>query len=389
MMSLGEALTDDYLVKLLEEDAKAVSARTSRFGFGGVSKRYSHCLPNCSDIATDIPRPGEKPKPNTRFLKNILRDTDNHNAALLAKEAEEAQARLERLKEKEKSSRARPEQQLYSARSRRENGGEPLSKRRRVSEDGGRDGERKRSARDGGSDRRRHRDRGGSQDEEATTRLRGKHGRDGTRHETSSREQKTERRRHNDRRSASPQRSPTRSHRQRDRTPEVRTTTQQFASKRRHRSPSTDSSDPLESIIGPAPAPKSPVHSRGRGAFTSARSTMDSHFSSTYDPATDIEPDVVKDGDDWDQALEALRDRAKWQKQGADRLRAAGFKEEEIRKWETGASGKGTATGDGDETDVRWKKAGEGREWDKGKVIGDGEDEDGSVGPSKGRLKRT
>jgi len=37
------------------------------------------------------------PKPNTRFLRNILRETDNHNAALLAKEAEESRARLRAL----------------------------------------------------------------------------------------------------------------------------------------------------------------------------------------------------------------------------------------------------------------------------------------------------
>src|SRR4051812_24124307 len=38
------------------------------------------------------------PKPNTNFLRHIIRQTDNHNAALLAKEAEESRARLQRMR---------------------------------------------------------------------------------------------------------------------------------------------------------------------------------------------------------------------------------------------------------------------------------------------------
>jgi hypothetical protein len=105
-------------------------------------------------------------------------------------------------------------------------------------------------------------------------------------------------------------------------------------------------------------------------------SGIDSRFSSTYDPAVDVQLDPEEE-DDWDQALEALRDRQKWKKQGADRLRAAGFTEEEIGKWEKG--------GEKREEDVKWAKKGEGREWDRGKVI----DDDGIVttGASWGRLE--
>lgn len=82
--------------------------------------------------------------------------------------------------------------------------------------------------------------------------------------------------------------------------------------------------------------------------------------------------------DDWDQALEALRDRTKWKQQGADRLRAAGFTEEEIGKWEKGKEKR--------EEDVIWKGKGEGREWDRGKVVGD----DGvDIDVGWGRLKDT
>lgn len=139
-----------------------------------------------------------------------------------------------------------------------------------------------------------------------------------------------------------------------------------------------DDSDPLESIIGPAPPPPQlKVRARGRGAFTSSFA-MDAHFSATYDPTTDVRPNSDSEND-WDQALEALRDRQRWQKQGADRLREAGFGEEFVKKWEKG--------GEKTEEDVKWKGRGEGREWDRGKVVG----ADGHVDtkPEWGRLKGT
>lgn len=104
---------------------------------------------------------------------------------------------------------------------------------------------------------------------------------------------------------------------------------------------------------------------------------MDSHFSSNYDPSVDVHPDPEMD-DDWDQALEAIRDRQRWQKLGAERLKSAGFTEDEVKKWEKGGEKK--------EEDVKWKGRGEGREWDRGKVVGD----DGvETRPEWGRLKGT
>jgi hypothetical protein len=85
---------------------------------------------------------------------------------------------------------------------------------------------------------------------------------------------------------------------------------------------------------------------------------MDGRFSDTYDPKADVLPDP-DEADDWDEALEALRDRQKWKQQGAERLRAAGFTDEQVKKWENGD--------EKDVSDVRWSKAGEGREWDRGK----------------------
>lgn len=78
--------------------------------------------------------------------------------------------------------------------------------------------------------------------------------------------------------------------------------------------------------------------------------------------------------------LEALRDRARWKQAGAGRLRAAGFTDEEVTKWEKGAEER--------VEDVKWKGRGEGREWDRGKVV----NEDGAVGVGPvewGRLKGT
>ncbi|KAI9813866.1 MAG: hypothetical protein M1832_006078 [Thelocarpon impressellum] len=162
-------------------------------------------------------------------------------------------------------------------------------------------------------------------------------------------------------RSAPPEQPvPRRSHREVDKSP---------------RATYASDTDPLEDIVGPLPPPPKPkVKPRGRGAF-SAASAMDTHFSSNYDPSVDVQPDSEGE-DDWDQALEALRDRQRWRQQGAERMRSAGFTDDQIAKWEKGK---------GDEEDVRWAKRGEGREWDRGKVVG----EDGNVGVSVswGRLK--
>ena len=114
-----------------------------------------------------------------------------------------------------------------------------------------------------------------------------------------------------------------------------------------------DDSDPLEELIGPAPPSKPAVRTRGRGAIRGA-AAMDNRFSEDYDPASDVQPEPAETGD-WDEAVETFRDRQKWKQQGAERLRAAGFTDEQIAKWEKG--------GEKDIDDVRWTKAGEKREW--------------------------
>jgi hypothetical protein len=107
-----------------------------------------------------------------------------------------------------------------------------------------------------------------------------------------------------------------------------------------------------------------PLRSRGRGAYKPSASAMDQHFSSNYNPSLDLHPDSEQEDEkeDWDMALEALRDRQLWKQKGAERLRAAGFGDEEIKKWEDGGKERGVE-------DVKWTGKGEAREWDRGKVV--------------------
>lgn len=79
--------------------------------------------------------------------------------------------------------------------------------------------------------------------------------------------------------------------------------------------------------------------------------------------------------DDWDMALEALRDRQRWKKKGEERLRAAGMNEETIDRWKKNAAFTGATSNEETSENVRWAKQGEGREWDRGKVM----DEDGHI----------
>ena len=85
---------------------------------------------------------------------------------------------------------------------------------------------------------------------------------------------------------------------------------------------------------------------------------MDGRFSDGYDPHSDMQAEPAAN-EDWDEAVEVFRDRQKFKQQGAERLRSAGFTEEQIKRWEKG--------GERGIDDVRWTKAGQQREWDRGK----------------------
>ena len=317
-MPVGEALDDDYVASILRRDAEATKTRSQ-------------------------PRSANAPKPNTRFLRNIIRETDNYNAELKAKEEVESKAR---------------------ARSLKEVGAGLGAKRKRGDVEDEKRPEKKR-----GSDVRPHRWANalgglGKQSERREPRV-----------ETESSRKHTGELRHNDARTVD--RSREDGHRRRVTAPEPRsshrTHSPEHRKKRRRRTSNASESDPLEDIIGPS-LPSKPS-ARGRGAVSS--STMDARFRPDYDPKADVDLEP-EEGDDWDMALEALRDRTKWRQQGAERLKAAGFTNEEVKTWESGDAG------EKDVDDVRWRKRGEEKEWDRGKV----EDGKGDVARKADWVKR-
>ena len=351
------------------------------------------------------------PKPNTRFLQSILRETDSHNAALKRKEELEARLRLQNVtSDKARSAEAKS---IERRKRRREvDDGRDLraSKRRshrpREEED----------SRAEKSNRHSHQHRPRTlQDDKASRddyRTR-KH-----RHRASSRQERDaknrpcspdEDRRHRRRRysssgALSPDRYRSRRHKRERHIEHSRrqascslshsTTSSPSADDRRKTSshpehearkkpppsPTPSSlSDPLENIVGPLPQPPPkpaktitdppPLTSRGRGSYRPSSSTIDAHFSSTYDPTLDLHPPSSPSAsdhekEDWDLALEALRDREIWKKKGAERLKEAGFGDEEVRKWEESANGREKGV-----EDVRWRGKGEEREWDAGKAV--------------------
>ncbi|KAK4609331.1 hypothetical protein CLAFUW4_14661 [Fulvia fulva] len=317
---MSSDITDDYVAHILKRDAERKD--TNRFVANGLGSLLNNTRPRNRDA----------PKPNTRFLKHIVKEADSNNAALLKREAEESRARLRRLK---KDSRAESKDRRRSR----------SPKRERRKDDGRRE-------REVYSARKVHERR-----TQGTSRIEDERKDSKRRHESS--------RRDGHKGSRKDRGSPLAQHRR-----EID----------EGQGGSSDS-DPLDDVIGPKPSSKPAA--RGRGAHKD--SNMDSRFDSKYDPKEDVALDDHVDDDDWDMALEAMRDRAKWKKSGAERLRAAGFTEDEVDKWEkSGKKGRG-----GDDVDiesVRWQKKGEGREWDRGKVV---EGEHVELRPEWGRLKDT
>lgn len=488
---MDRPLDDDYVANLLKEDAKRANQNASLIGMRAyMPQKYVKFMPSYICYThTMMPRTNaEAPKPNKRFLRNIIRETNSHNQALLAKEAEESRARLRDLREKEArearklanggrspkdhseerhrtkrrrvdimardSNRLSPPKEFEPSESRRERSRErAINSKKPRREDNDSEDEQERSTRRPhkraretntldqaitkslrrAENHRRHRSRsrdrsnsGGEDRHRKSTRL--DRDRKSTRHDRSrdrsaslerSREREGPHRKHRQRKSRSHSRSRSksreRSHR-RKRSPEMvgrhRRTSPRHSNKHgsmdvdypkitssgkrsnrwdvapsphiavqpsRTKQRQRDSdSDPLENIVGPLPPHPAPVIKvRGRGAISS--SAMDSRFSASYDPNADVEPEVGPT-DDWEMALEAMRDRAKFKQTQGDRLRAAGFSEDEVNKWEKG--------GEKTEEDVRWAKKGEGREWDRGKVV---DEVTGHVdsAPEWGRLKGT
>ncbi|KAJ6114866.1 hypothetical protein N7486_000644 [Penicillium sp. IBT 16267x] len=404
-------MDDLYVAEVLAKEARDSSQKYSTQGLGAYMPRKSA---------------SNAPKPNTRFLRHLIKETDNHNAALKRKEEREARERMREMKEQSaaaststaRSTRGQdPSRARDSERPRREDR-EDRRRRRSRSASTDRDRSRRRRRRDedrdrsreaarDGTERRRehHRHHSSRKDRRDRDRSYSKSRSRSPRKERTSRSHRSERSRRSEspphHRSSHSHRAP----RERDR----RSRNYNEKSSRKHRlsplgqsadrkrkSPSSpillpkgldNDSDPLEDLVGPLPAKEAPVRSRGRGAYRVNASNIDSHFASDYNPALDIQPDddhedstkhssrrpvsgLMTGEDDWDTAMEALRDRARWRQKGEERLRAAGIGEETIDRWKTESASAGVS-GERQPEDVRWSKEGEGREWDRGKFMND------------------
>lgn len=372
--TMPDDLSDDYVADLLKKDAKS---KSKDYSFVGLSA----FLPK---------RPTtQAPKPNLKFLRNILKETDSHNTALKEKEEGDSRNRLKALRKNTW------EEKVDVARRQRDRNEERPSKRRRMVEREAHDDRDRRRYEEGRSknshsvherSKRVRRSDSWDGDESETENRRHKnsrerhrsrrhHERSRERHHSDSEGDKRSHKRHGNHESRSQSRSRSSSrqeyrkgHRRRRSRSPLRNG-KKCSSKRNHDEKPTTSprdadsdSDPLEAIVGPLRAPPPPQpHRRGRGIHASA-SAMDARFSASYDPSADMEPDSDNEQDDWGLALERLRDRAKWKALGAERLKGAGFSDAEVKKWEKSDREKG-------EEDVTWAKKGEGREWDRGKFV--------------------
>lgn len=305
---------DDYVARLLAEDAKKTSHKYAAQGLSAFA-------PKC--------RAADLPKPNTRFLSHIVREADHHNAALKRKEEKESERRLRALRDTD----------------------EPPRKRLRADESD----QRKRS--------RMLKDVLGA----AQSRSDGRHRSAVTGRSHPSRDrQEHARRQHSRERHRSPDNSRPSRRKRNEKSPAIGGTVYTHQG-RRHSNTDSLARSQLDGSGGKVEREDAgPVQKRGRGAHR-AKSSIDNHFTKGYDPSQDVSLDSDHvgddndDDDDWDLALEAMRDRAKWKQNQASRMREAGFDETEIPKWEKGRS-------EGDPSSVKWSRKGEVREWDAGKI---------------------
>lgn len=351
------------------------------------------------------------PRPNTRFLRHVIKDTDSHNRALLAKEAAESRARLEDLESAEdrKRQRRKPDagnvrkrqigdiQAILSGSKRPKGDHEPVGGRKMPVSAGRATGEtrsrreddssatdKRKAAGDelqAGDYRQRHRETNPSSKETASRKVQERESRRKRNDELSSSAEKT-RGHHDDRRSRrdrsrSPRRQRHDAGSRRERRSRRHSGNRRSRGEPEARSPGRrgsdadedEISDPLEDLIGPAPPPRH----RGRGTIGGA-ADLDGRFSASYDPKTDRALHHDDDDEAWDDAVEAYRDHQKLRRHQEERMREAGFAEDQIRK-STLSSAKT------EEPDVVWARAGETRAWDHGKVV----DADGDVSTSLGR----
>ncbi|KAJ3053925.1 hypothetical protein HK097_003075 [Rhizophlyctis rosea] len=230
---------DRYVAELIASEAAAANSRYDTFG-----------------VSAFLGRSKNLPKPNKRFLTNVIKSTDAHNEALLRKEREEAEDRLrdmarERRKGLNPSSR--------DSRRRKRDWREEISDE--EERDDGRSGRRRR--------RRSHDKNSESDDEERRKSKRGRKSKDTD--ASKSPEKK---------RTTSP--SSKHHHTQPDTNPSV----ESWGTHSCMRLPiSSPHLNPPES--NPRPTKSSPRKTKGRGSTGSTR--LDKYFSEGYDPRLDLD----------------------------------------------------------------------------------------------------
>ncbi|KAL2788419.1 hypothetical protein BJX66DRAFT_308779 [Aspergillus keveii] len=381
--AIGDPGNDDYVAQVLADEARSSSLKYSSLG----TEAYMPRRPT-----------GSAPKPNTRFLRHIIKETDNHNTALKRKEEREARERMRQLRaqalnsERHRNHTHRSDDPDPRRDTRDDNRHRHRSHRERrrsrsasSDRDQARSSRRRRGTRDRDDDRDRRSRRSHRHRSYSWSRSRSPHGRD-SKYRNRDRDRDRSHRHRSSRRSWSPESG--------ERRKERRSAREKNSLSPVQNSPvgvPGDDSDPLEDLVGPLPKEEAPIRSRGRGAYKPNVSNIDAHFASNYDPTLDVQPEdddlqpgnkstrrpvagLMTGDDDWELALEALRDRARWKQNGEERLREAGFNTDIIDRWKSNAS---TAAGsdEGKIDSVKWSTKSEGREWDRGKYI----DEDGHV----------
>lgn len=331
-------------------------------------------------------------RPNKRFLRHIIKDTDTHNKALLAREAADSKARLKDLEHAEDVRRKKMNPNVRDIRQRQmgnihailggktkrkpdkeqgisikgtaqtedrgstsSRGDDILSRRRDDRRSHGRLGYEDDYSTSGEQSSRLGKDKATGRDSDSTPGTR--FGRD-TKAEPTHRRSTTTGKRTERARSRERSRSPRRRSR-RSCSPDSR------RRRPRQRSPLPasrrgDGSASDDDLIGPAPPPRF----RGRGK-QGGSADLDRRFSESYDPKADVhaEEDEPPQGSSWDDDVEAYRDRQKLRANQEERLRAAGFSTDQLQRANAADEEKVGKS----EEDVRWAKAGERREWDQGK----------------------
>ena len=343
------------------------------------------------------------PKPNTRFLRHIIKDTNTHNSNLLAREAAESKARLEDLEQAEEKKRLKANPESRDIRKRQlgdiaaiiGGGGRKRRRTRDEEEEEGDTSKRPEKRRSGGHGRERSSRRDVVDLFKSRSEGRSKHGRlereesGGSEPESADRSTKrTSRNKGNDEatssasadhrahrrdsRRRSESSSPERRHRKhshresRDRRPrtddEPRSPAQKHRSKAKaskhldqgppSEAPRSDAADPSEDSDAPEDlvGPKPPPRYRGRGAVAGTAG-IDRRFSESYDPSKDVLQDGGGGGGGgWQTAVDSYREAQKAKLSGQV----------------PPASEVGAGTTDAEEG-VKWSKAGETRAWDQDK----------------------